>query len=159
MRALFFHNKYDAASRALLTSLEGLVEVVDFMEARDTYRFRGTPCVWIGGYTPEDRLWQKSVDVTLQDVQDALGRVRELRISGPSSCGIGTRTYTVTALDYEGKPASLPEGTTLSIGDQSVPVDPDDPELSVTFADPGVYTLKVAGKESVPSALEVVVGG
>lgn len=160
MRIIFFHNKHEKASRDLLAQLQGAypsAEIMDFMQAREAYLFQGTPCVWIGGDTSQEEAWQKAVDVTLQDVQDALARVRELLISGATACGIGAQTYTVTALDFNGNPASLPEDTVLTIGDQVIPIDPVDPRVMVTFSDPGIYAFLITGTDCAKVYQEVVV--
>ncbi|HHX27924.1 MAG TPA: hypothetical protein GX716_02820 [Firmicutes bacterium] len=154
MKALFFHNPHQKESRDLLSQLGDLpVEVMDFMKARNTYFFRGTPAVRIG--TEEAVAWEKPIDLTKEEILDAMAQARELKITvTPEEPTVGVpAVLEVTAYDISGQPASLPSDLRVFIDDTEL----SGAEAEVTFTDPGVYRVKATAEMSVPAILEVTV--
>ena len=78
-RIVFIHNEHDKASRDLLDEVRLAhpeVEVVYFMDARESIRFQGAPAVYI---VPDEApqlagqvCWRKEIDVTNEDIEKAL---------------------------------------------------------------------------------------
>lgn len=158
MKMILFHNPYERVSRQLLNVLQQIypIEIINFMKARDQYWFQGTPCVWIGGDSPEKEAWSKCIDVTVEDVVEALGFIRELHIEGIFEGEVGdTITYTIRSTDFEGTNRALPPNTTITIGEQVLMLEAN--QVTITFEFPGIYSLHVAGNNAVPVLREVII--
>lgn len=155
MKALFFHNPHQKESRDLLFELnDPRIEVIDFMVARNTYYFRGTPAVRIG--TETGVAWQKSVDLTVEEIQEAIAQARELSlVITPTEITVDTPVAVeAIAYDISGQVASLPLDVKIVVDDNT--------EISsgiaeITFEDPGVYRIRAMGSVSIPAEMEVVV--
>ena len=130
-RIFFIHNEHDKASRDLLDELQVAhpeVEVVDFMDVREFVRIQGTPSVillptsapGISGFV----CWQKDINPTLADIEDALTKARVLSLTSDKAQVLAGEqfTLTVTAVDLDGNPASIPADTIIGVsGFESIP--------------------------------------
>lgn len=159
MKAIFFNNPHDKVSRELLQECLALcpgLEVMDFMDGRNLYRFQGTPAVRIG--TDTEAIWEKAIDLTAEEVAQAVSGARELRLSvTPQTLLAGqTANITVQACNFAGEQDSLPQGLRIEIGEPD-PLIMEGGEAQAAFADPGIYRIRAVAPLSFSTSMEVTV--
>lgn len=166
-RIFFVHNEHDKASRDLLDEVQAVhpaTEVVDFMDVRESVWIQGTPSVilaptdvpQIAGFV----CLQKDINVQVADIDDALGKARVLTLtSNKAAVALNEEfTLTVTAVDLDGNPASVPEDTIITVA--GIEALPDEQGcVTVTSAAAGIAQALAYSDYARSSVCEVTVNG
>lgn len=163
----FIHNPHDRDSRDLLDEVRAAhpeTQVLDFMDVRESVWFQGTPSViLLPSSAPQISdfiCWQKDINVELADIDDALGKARVLTLtSNKAAVALDEEfTLTVTAVDLDGNPASVPNDTVITVaGIEALP--DEQGRVTVTSAAVGVAQALAYSDYARASVCKVVVNG
>lgn len=164
-KLVYIHNPHQEKSRVILEELQNnfSLEILDFMQVRDKYRFRATPTLWILPNVAE--VTEKNIAVTLeednitpQNVADKLITARAIALTSPKTTITVNEVLRITA-------------TMKNLNGDSVPIEPVTFWLSglmvndingildFSASKAGIYVIETRNNDAVQGYLEVTVSG
>lgn len=165
-KLIYIHNPEQKESRDTLEQIQidnilgPIVDVMDFMQARDVIRFRATPTLFILPTGAE--VVEKNIAVTLEEsftiteIKNKIAVARVITLAAPKTTILVNEVLSITTsmkdLDGNAKPI---EPVTFWLSGQVV----TDPVgiLDFSAAAPGTYVIKTQNADAVQGYLEVTV--